>query len=440
MSMSIKPERMQVTAVNEANDNMLKRAHAVLPGASLGSFFIPGDQDLVVASAGGPRVTDLGGRTYLDYVLSSGPMIIGHANPAVQAAVWEQMERGTTFYALNQPSIELAEELVAATPGSGMVKFCSSGSEATFFALRLARGFTGRNKVLKFEGAYHGSHDYALMSMMPPKHAAYPGGIPDTAGIPDAAQTSVLIAPFNDIEATLDIIEEHKSDLAAIIVEPEMRLIAPKPGFLAALRSAANAHGIVLVFDEVVMGFRLTYGSVQGLYGVQPDLVAYGKIIGGGYPLAAVVGTTEIMRLSNPRERGSHYVYVSGTLSGNPLAATAGLATLRELKKPGTYDALNNAGERLRRGLADTAYRLNMPAQVLGSGPMGNIYFTDSPITGFRSAQREDKELKQRLRHELLKRGILTNLAQKMYLSTLHGPDDIAWTLEMVEDSLRSLR
>jgi glutamate-1-semialdehyde 2,1-aminomutase len=395
---------------------------------------------LVVASAGGARITDLNGRSYLDYVLSSGPMIIGHAHPAVQAAVREQMGRGTTYYALNQPSIELAEEIVAATPGSDMVKFCSSGSEATFFALRLARGFTGRNKVLKFEGAYHGSHDYALISMAPTQSVDYPSGLPDTAGIPVGAQESVLVAPFNDVERTLDIIERNKTDLAAIIVEPEMRLIPPKPGFLQALRAAANAHGILLVFDEVVMGFRLNYGSVQGIYGVQPDLVAYGKIIGGGYPLAAVTGRRDILQLSNPRDRMPNYVYVSGTLSGNPLAAAAGVATLRELKTPGMYERLHETGSVLRHGLAEIAQRLGIPAQVLGSGPMANIYFTASPIIDFRSGQSDDKALKQRLRMALMSQGILTNLAQKMYLSTAHTQADIAGTLQAIEDCLKTLR
>jgi len=426
--------------VMTTNCDMLKRAHAVLPGASLGSFFVPSDQDLVVASAAGPRVTDFNGRSYLDYVLSSGPMIIGHAHPAVHAAVLKQMEIGTTYYALNAPSIQLAEELVKATPGGEMVKFCSSGSESTFFALRLARAYTRRNKVLKFEGGYHGSHDYALMSMMPAAEAAYPTALPDTAGIPTSLRQEVLVAPFNDIEATLEIIRTHKDDLAAIIIEPEMRLIAPKPGFIEALRAAATAQGILLVFDEVVMGFRLTYGSVQEIYGVQPDLVCYGKIIGGGYPLAAVIGPREIMRLSNPRDRDAHYVYVSGTLSGNPLAATAGLATLEVLKAPGTYEALNARGEQLRSGLRDITHRLNIPAQVLGSGPMGNLYFTADRITDFRSGQREDKQLKQRLRHRLLEGGILTNLAQKMYISTLHTPQDIAETLQVVEDSLHTLQ
>jgi glutamate-1-semialdehyde 2,1-aminomutase len=433
-------ERSQADAMTNAHTDMLKRAHAVLPGASLGSYFIPSEQDMVVASARGAYMTDVAGRTYLDYILSSGPMIVGHANPVVNAAVREQLELGTSYYAINQPSIELAEELVASTPGTDMVKFCSSGSEATFFALRLARGFTGRNRILKFEGAYHGSHDYALMSMYPAKEIEYPAGIPDSAGLPQGARDSVLIAPFNDIERTLDIIRAHAADLAAIIIEPEMRLIPPKPGFLKALREAADAHGILLVFDEVVMGFRLTYGSVQQIYGVQPDLVAYGKIIGGGYPLAAVVGRTDIMRLSNPRERAPNYVYVSGTLSGNPLAAAAGLATLRELKKPGVYESLNAAGRYLRDGLAAVAHRLNMPAQVLGSGPMANIYFTDREITDYRSGQCEDKALKQRLRVALLERGFLTNPAQKLYLSTEHKTADIDRTLEAIEDSLRSFR
>ncbi|WP_225308542.1 aspartate aminotransferase family protein [Hypericibacter terrae] len=422
------------------NADMLERAHAVLPGASLGSFFVPGDADIVVAGGAGPRMTDMNGRDYLDYILGSGPLILGHAHPAVLEAARRQMALGTSYYALNAPSILLAEELVAATPGGEMVKFCSSGSESTFFALRLARAATGRNKVLKFEGGYHGSHDYALMSMAPAVPAAFPTAVPDSAGIPKRLEEEVLIAPFNDIETVADIIERHHDDLAAVILEPEMRLIPPQPGFLAFLREATAKRGIMLVFDEVVMGFRLRYGSVQELYGVKADLVCYGKIIGGGFPLAAVVGPREVMSLSNPRDRAPNYVYISGTLSGNPTAAAAGLATLQELKKPGAYDRLNGAGDRLRAGLGEIARRLNIPARVLGSGPMANIYFTAEPIVDFRSAQREDKPLKQRLRSELMSRGILTNLAQKMYISTAHSAEDIARTLQAVEDSLRALQ
>jgi glutamate-1-semialdehyde 2,1-aminomutase len=420
------------------NAEMLKRAHEVFPGASLGSFVIPDDLDLVVASARGCRMTDFDGREYIDYILGSGPMILGHAHPAVLAAVREQMERGTTYYALNEPSIELAEEIVRTTPGAEMAKFCSSGSEATFFALRLARAATRRNKVLKFEGGYHGSHDYALMSTAPAMPSMFPTPIPDTAGVPKALEQQVLIAPFNDHEAALSIIESNHHDLAAVILEPELRLIPPEDGFLKALRDVTAKHGIFLVFDEVVTGFRMTYGSSQKLYGVQPDLVAYGKIIGGGFPLASVAGPRSVMKLSDPRQRDKDYVYISGTLSGNPIAAVAGLATLRELRRPGMYEHLNAMGDRLRLGLAEIAARQGIPAHVLGTGPMGNIYFTAETIRNYRTVQAEDKDLKYRVRHALLSRGILTNLAQKMYISVAHSASDIDRTLEAFDDALRS--
>lgn len=422
------------------NATMLERAYKVLPGASLGSFFVPSELDLVVASGAGPRMTDLSGKTYLDYVLGSGPLVIGHAHPAVTAAVQQQIVTGSSYYALNVPSILLAEELVKGTPGADMAKFCSSGSEATFFALRLARAATGRNKVLKFEGGYHGSHDYALMSTTPTIERDFPRPVPDTAGIPRVLEDEVLIAPFNDLDVTLSLIEQHADDLAAVIVEPECRLVAPKPGFIEALRAATTRIGAKLVFDEVVMGFRLRYGSVQGLYGVQPDLVAYGKIIGGGYPLAAVVGPKEIMELSNPRKKGSDYVYISGTLSGNPTAAAAGLATLGVLNAPGVYDRLNASGERLRAGIAGIAARLGFDAQVIGSGAMANIYFGARPLVDYRSVQSEDKALKTELRSELIARGVLTNLFQKMYVSTEHTAADIDWTLGVFDDALTAIK
>jgi len=422
------------------NTALLERAYRVLPGASLGSFFVPSELDLIVASGEGPRMTDLAGKTYLDYVLGSGPLVIGHAHPAVTKAVQQQIVTGSSYYALNVPSILLAEELVKGTPGADMAKFCSSGSEATFFALRLARAATGRNKVLKFEGGYHGSHDYALMSMAPAVERAFPHAVPDTAGIPKVLEDEVLIAPFNDLDVTLSLIERHADDLAAVLVEPECRLVAPAPGFLGVLREATTRVGAKLVFDEVVMGFRLRYGSVQTIYGVQPDLVAYGKIIGGGYPLAAVVGPKAVMELSNPRTKGPDYVYISGTLSGNPAAAAAGLATLGVLNAPGVYDALNGSGDRLRAGLREIVGRLGFDAQVIGSGAMANLYFGARPLVDYRSVQSEDKMLKSELRSELISRGVLTNLFQKMYISTEHSRADIEATLGVFEDALGAIR
>jgi glutamate-1-semialdehyde 2,1-aminomutase len=423
------------------NAEMLKRAHHILPGCSLGSYYLPESHKFVVKRGQGSRVYDVEGREYLDYVLGSGPMVVGHAHPEVVRAVQGQIAGGSTFYAVNDLAIELGETIVAAAPCAEAIKFCSSGSEATFFALRLARAATGRDTILKFEGGYHGHHDYAMMSVTPSRLEPFPTPVPDSAGIPADVERHVLVAPFNDLEATVKLMEQHRHALAAVLVEPLSRMLAPKPGFLEGLRAVTRAMGVILIFDEVVTGFRLAWGGAQERYGVTPDLAAYGKIIGGGLPLGAVAGKRDIMEMSNPRKKGApDYTYVSGTLSGNPVSCAAGLATLAILKRPGAYDRLRAAGDRLRGGLRDVAARLGLPAQVLGDGPLANIYFTADDVTDYRSSLRSDWRIQQQLGRALLERSILVNLGAKLYLSLAHGDADIDRTVAAVEDSLRSVR
>jgi glutamate-1-semialdehyde 2,1-aminomutase len=425
----------------KSNADLLRRAHQVLPGASLGTYHMPEGLDFVVARGQGPRVYDVEGKEYLDYVLSSGPMILGHAHPAIVAAVKAQIEGGTSYYALNEPAILLAEKIVSGVPCAEAVKFCSSGAEATFYALRLARAATGRQKIIKFEGAYHGHHDYGMMSVTPTRLQAFPMAVPDSAGIPCAIRDQVLIAPFNDLDKTVQIMETYRKDLAGVIVEPQCRLIDPKAGFLEGLRESTRRLGAILIFDEVVTGFRLSYGGAQEFYGVTPDLACYGKIIGGGYALAAVAGKRDLLELSNPRRKGTPaYTYISGTLNGNPVAATAGLATLGELEQPGVYKRLQAAGEQMRAGLRAAASNFGIRAQVLGAGPLANIYFTPEPIDDYRSLLQADSGMTQKLTREMLKRGVMANFAAKMYMSLVHSDEDIGQTLQAVEDSLRAIR
>jgi len=420
---------------------MLKRAYQILPGCSLGSYYLPESHEFVVRRGKGSRVYDVEGREYLDYVLGSGPMILGHAHPEVVAAVQEQIERGSTFYAVNDRAVELGERIVAAAPCAQAIKFCASGSEATFYALRLARAATGREKVLKFEGGYHGHHDWVMMSVTPSRLEPFPTPVPDSAGIPRAVEREVLVAPFNDLETTRAIVERHRHELAAVLVEPLSRMLAPAPGFLEGLRSLTRQAGIVLIFDEVVTGFRIAWGGAQERYGVTPDLATYGKIIGGGLPLGAVAGQRDIVELSNPRKKGApDYTYVSGTLNGNPLSCAAGLATLDVLQRPGTYDRLRGIGDRLRAGLREVATRVGLPAQVLGEGPLANIYFTGEPIVDYRSSLKADSRITQQLTRRLLERGVLVNLAAKMYLSLAHTDADLDRTLEAFEGALRQVR
>jgi glutamate-1-semialdehyde 2,1-aminomutase len=423
------------------NRELLARANRVLPGASFGLYFMPEEVEFVVARGKGARVYDLDGREYIDYLLGGGPMIVGHAHPAVLSAVMSQIEKGSTYYALNEPAILLAEKIVSAGPCAEVVKFCGSGAEATFYALRLARAATRREKILKFEGGYHGHHDYSMMSTTPAELRPFPTATPDSAGIPRSVQDEVLVAPFNDLDNTSRILESHADEIAAVILEPQCRLIEPKPGFLEGLKAAAHRIGAYLIYDEVVTGFRLAYGGAQELYGVVPDLACYGKIIGGGYHMAAVAGKREVMELANPRKKGSpDQIFFSGTLNGNAVGATAGLATIGELEKPGAYDRLRALGERMRTGLREIASRLGLPAQVLGNGPLANIYFTPEPITDYRSALKANSRLSQQLTRGMLQRGFAVSFAAKMYISLAHSDDDIDCTLQAIEDSLKTLR
>lgn len=422
------------------NAEMMKRAYQILPGASLGTYYLPERHEFVVKRGQASRVFDLEGRGYIDYVLGSGPMVVGHAHPEVVAAVTEQIQNGSTFYAVNDRAIELGERIVAAAPCAEAIKFCSTGSEATFYALRLARAATGRDTILKFEGGYHGHHDYALMSVTPTRLEPFPKPVADSAGIPAAVEKHVLIAPFNDLETTTAIMEEHRHELAAVLIEPLSRMLSPRPGFLEGLRAATRRIGAVLIFDEVVTGFRIAWGGAQEFYGVTPDLATYGKIIGGGLPLAAVAGKRDVMELANPRKKGSpDYTYMSGTLNGNPVSAAAGLATLDILARPGAYDRLRAVGEQIRTGLRDVAARVGVPARVLGEGPLANIYFTPDEVVDYRSSIRGDSGITPQLTRGLLERGVLANLAAKLYISLAHTDADVQQTLQAVEDTLRAV-
>jgi glutamate-1-semialdehyde 2,1-aminomutase len=439
----------QIAGVREMNPSEAKmyqsdlnwneRAQRVFPGGALGAFTLPAGEEFVIARGEGAHLYDTDGHRYIDCVLGSGPMILGHAHPAIVSAVRAQLERGSQFYTVNDAAIRLAETILAATGWAERLKFTSTGSEATYFALRLARAATGRDKILKFEGAYHGHHDYVMMSTTPSAPAEFPKALPDSAGIPRALESEVLIAPFNDLDQAVRLVDAHHDQLAAVIIEPGCRLIEPRPGFLQGLREATRRHGIVLVFDEVVTGFRVAYGGSRALYHVTPDLICFGKIIGGGYPLAAVAGTRDLLEFANPRKRGPRYAYVSGTLNGNPLAATAGLATLEELRRAGVYEQLNAAGTRLRRALADVCRELRIPAQILGIASMLNVYFTATPIHDYRTARTEDLARKDKLNRELLRRGLIANLSAKLYLSTAHTDEVLDETIAIFADALQSV-
>ncbi|HTY77026.1 MAG TPA: glutamate-1-semialdehyde 2,1-aminomutase [Candidatus Bathyarchaeia archaeon] len=431
------PESTRTRSAEETT--LLERARKRLPGGVLGTSRYADEAAFVVKHGKGSKIYDVSGREYIDYVLASGPLILGHAHPAVVAAVQTQIEGGSTYFMVNEPIIELAEEICRAMPCAEQVRFTSTGSEATFFALRVARTARGRDKILKFEGGYHGAHDYSMMSSAPRSPKAFPAPVPDSSGIPHAIEAEVLVAPYNDLATVEGIVATHADELAAVIIEPFQRLIPPQPGFLEGLREITRRHGVLLVFDEVVTGFRLAYGGAQEYYGVVPDIACIGKIVGGGFPLAAVCASAELMRPFDPQQDGKgDFISQSGTLNGNPIAAAAGLATLAELRKPGAYETIHGTGRRLMAGLTELVRRAGLPAQVVGEPVVFDVLFTDEPITDYRSLQKADGALGRAFTTELIKRGVVKN-TQKMYVSLVHSEADVAHTLEAAEDALKVL-
>lgn len=421
--------------------DLLASAAKYLPGASVWQWTLPPDLAFIVERGEGSRVYDTHGRAYIDYVMGSGPLLLGHAHPAIVRAVQSQMAKGSLYHWLSQPTVRLAELICQAVPCGEKVRYVSTGTEATMLALRVARVFTRREKVLKFEGGWHGLHDYGMIGNWHIGVAPYPTPVPDIGGIPKGVLDSVLITPFNDLAATEDILARHGQEIAAVIVEPLQRAIPPEPGFLQGLRDLTRRHGIVLIFDEVVTGFRLAYGGAQEFYGVVADLATYGKALTCGFPLGAICGKADIMETANPARKGTlDYACLSGTLSGNPLACAAGVAALEELRRPGVYDQLAGIGRRLREGMASIAAQQGVPLQALGEGPIAQPIFIDPGrrITSESDLRGSDGKRARRLGHELIKRGIFVVPGAKMYLSLAHSDADIEATLAAFADALRA--
>ena len=414
-----------------ADETLLDKARRVLPGGTFGNTAA----EVIIARGEGARVWDEQDNEYVDYLIGSGPMIIGHRHPEVTAAVQAQLERGTTFFANNPQGIELADVIVDAVPCADMVRFASTGSEADAFAMRLARAYTGRDKILKFEGGYHGYSDYALMSLAPKRSSNSSTPIPDSAGIPRAVTEDILVAPFNDADAVESLIREYSGQIAAVFMEPLQRLIPPQPGFLQAMRELTQANDILLVFDEVVTGFRLAYGGAQAYYGVTPDLCTLGKAIGGGFPLSAIAGKEEIMAsFDAARAKPDRHVPQVGTLSGNPMAAAAGLATLAVLKRSGTYERYFDVGERLMQALSSALDEAGLDAQVVGVPPMFDVVFNSRSVRSYRDTIEVDTAKMTQLNKLLCERGILKS-PSKYYVSTAHGESEIALTVSAWQEA-----
>jgi glutamate-1-semialdehyde 2,1-aminomutase len=404
-----------------------RRSWDVFPGGSLGEYNLPPELSIVLSRGQGARVYDAEGNEFIDYTMGWGSVILGHAHPKIVEAVERQAKQSSNFSYVSEPALRLAEELVRAVPCAEKVRFCASGTEATMYAVRFARAFKKRDKIVKFEGAYHGGNEFGAISLFPQELLDFPTPNPTSAGITKAICSEVLIAPYNDLETTSRIIADHAADIAGVIVEPLHRCTTPLPGFLEGLREITRKHGILLIFDECVTGFRLAYGGAQEYYGVVPDLAALGKALGGGFPVGAVIGRADILDLCDEADLGQEkYVWFASTLGGNPVTAAAALATLEELRKPGTYERLFAMGERLRNGFRSILSAMGIGAQVLGDGPLCALSFTDEKVIDYRTAFRADRAKGRAFALGLFRNGIFLNpMSTKLYLSLAHGDDEI---------------
>jgi len=388
---------------------------SIIPGERFGTFKLPDEVNFVASHGRGATIYATDGREFIDLVIGSGPLLLGHAHPRIVAAVQAQIARGTTYYVLNDVAPQLAERIARHVPSSEAIKFVGAGSEATFYALRIARVATGRDLVLKFEGAFHGFHDYALQSLTPKGAGNYPVPEPDSGGIPAGVGETVLIAPFNDLDKTTEIVTANADRIAAIIVEPVQRTLMPLPGFLQGVRQLADKIGAVLIFDEVVTGFRLALGGAEEFFGVRPDLSTLGKVIGGGLPLAAVSGRRDLLDLTLS-EHGDSYAYMSGTLNGNALSAAAGIAAVDAIVEDNLLPRLAAVGRAIAARFAESAKKLGIPFQMIGSLPVCEPIFGESPIHDYRSYLTVNRAAANVFGIELIKRGIFVRPAAKYYI------------------------
>ncbi|MBM4121308.1 MAG: glutamate-1-semialdehyde-2,1-aminomutase [Nitrospira sp.] len=415
-------------------------AQRYIPGgvnSPVRAFRSVGGQPLFIKRAKGARLYDADGNSFIDYVLSWGPMILGHAPAPVIKAIARAAAHGTSYGAPTELEVRLARMITDAVPSMQQVRLVSSGTEAVMSAIRLARGYTRKDGVLKFEGCYHGHSDYLLAKA---GSGLATLGIPDSPGVPMDFTRHTLTAPYNDIKTLQRLIQTHHRELACVIVEPvagNMGVVPPGDDFLPTLRELTRAHGILLIFDEVITGFRVAYGGAQTLYGVTPDLTCLGKIIGGGLPVGAYGGGKEIMQLIAP----AGPVYQAGTLSGNPLAVTAGIETLKKLKQPGLYRQLDKLAARLAEGLGNAAKKAGVPLTQTRVGSMLGAFFTRGPVVDYASAKQSDTQAYAKFFHRMLEQGVYFAPSQfeAAFLSTAHSAADIERTIVSARAALKSL-
>jgi len=426
--------------MSSRNEELFERSRRLIPGgvnSPVRAFRAVGGTPVFFKRGQGAWLWDEDDRRYVDYVGSWGPMILGHAHPQVVAAVKEAAEAGLSFGAPTARELEMAECLTTLLPGLEEVRLVSSGTEATMSAIRLARGFTGRSKIVKFEGCYHGHADSLLVKA---GSGALTFGQPSSAGVPVEVAAHTLTLPYNDTAAVEAVFAELGPQIAGVIVEPiagNMNLVLPAPGFLETLRRLCSAHGTVLIFDEVMTGFRVGLKGAQGLFGIEPDLTTLGKVIGGGLPVGAFGGRREIMEQLAPNGP----VYQAGTLSGNPVAVAAGLATLKAVMAPGFYARLADTTARLMQGLTEAAHRHGVPFSAQSVGGMFGLYFSPRPPTTYQEVMACDREAFNRFFHAMLEAGVYLapSAFEAGFVSASHGEAELAFTLEAAERAFASL-
>lgn len=424
--------------MSSRSEELFSAAKRLMPGgvnSPVRAFKSVGGTPLFIESASGSKIYDADGKEYIDYVLSWGPMILGHAHPGVLEAVLEAASRGMSYGAPTEYENRLSAKVIESVPSMEMVRFVSSGTEATMSALRLARGVTGRNGILKFDGCYHGHSDSLLVKA---GSGVATLGIPGSPGVPESLARHTYNAVYNDLSSVEKIFSEAGEDVAAVIVEPvaaNMGVVLPRPGFLEGLREICTRYGAILIFDEVITGFRLALGGAQEYFDISPDLTCLGKIIGGGMPVGAYGGRRELMEMVAP----SGPVYQAGTLSGNPVAMAAGIATLEILSQPGTYKDLDEKGKYLEAGLKKVLEKLELPYSPTRIGSLLCLFFTEEEPSNFSDAGMSDTDEFSRYFHRMIEAGI--NIApsqfEAAFLSLAHTQEDMDKTLMAMENSLR---
>jgi len=420
------------------SERLFKKAQGVIPGgvnSPVRAFKAVGGSPLFIERAEGSRIYDVDGNEYIDYVLSWGPLILGHAHPGVIRALKAALDRGTSYGAPTALEVELAELIIRAYPSIEKIRMVNSGTEATMSAIRVARGFTRRDRVVKFEGCYHGHADGLLVKA---GSGATTFGVPDSPGVPRSYARNTITLPFNDSKAFKGLIRKEWRSIACVILEPvvgNIGCVLPLPGFLETLRKETERHGIILIFDEVMTGFRVSYGGAQAYYGIRPDMTCLGKVIGGGLPVGAYGGKKEIMSMVAPEGP----VYQAGTLAGNPIAMTAGIETLKTLSRRGTYERLERTMQHLEDGLRDASKRAGVKTRFYRAGTMFCTYFTDREVVDYASAKSADTEKFARFFMGILKRGI--NLAPSQFeagfISLAHSETDIEKTIGAAYEAMK---